>query len=76
VGRVMTATNGDAWGSGRRVSSATSSMSRSSLISALNATDDNPCDYCGLELNAFQVADGVTTHPDCAEVAKLEGERL
>jgi predicted transcriptional regulator len=39
---------------------------------ALNAADDNPCDYCGLELNAFQVADGVRIHPDCAEVAKLE----
>jgi hypothetical protein len=43
--------------------------------SALNATDDYPCDYCGLELNAFQVADGIRMHPDCAEVAELEGER-
>jgi hypothetical protein len=42
--------------------------------SALNATDDDPCDYCGYELNAFQVADGVRIHPDCAEVAELEGE--
>jgi hypothetical protein len=42
--------------------------------SVLNATDDNPCDYCGLELNAFQAADGVTIHPDCATVANLEDE--
>jgi hypothetical protein len=41
---------------------------------ALNATDDNPCDYCGYELNAFQVADGVTIHPDCATVAELDDE--
>ena len=42
---------------------------------ALNATDDtNPCDYCGYELNAFQIADGVTIHPDCATVAELDGE--
>ena len=40
--------------------------------SLLNATDDTSCSYCGLPLNAFQAADGVTIHPDCAEVAKLE----
>jgi hypothetical protein len=41
----------------------------------LNAADDNPCDFCGLPLNAFQIADGITIHDRCAEVAKLEGER-
>jgi hypothetical protein len=40
--------------------------------SLLNAPDDTSCSYCGLPLNAFQAADGVTIHPDCAEVAKLE----
>jgi hypothetical protein len=42
------------------------------LESLLNAPDDTSCSYCGLPLNAFQAADGVTIHPDCAEVAKLE----
>ena len=35
---------------------------------------DHPCDYCGRDLNAFQIADGVTIHPDCATVAELDGE--
>jgi hypothetical protein len=42
--------------------------------SLLSDISDAACEYCGLDLNAFQVADGVTIHPDCAEVAKLEGE--
>jgi predicted transcriptional regulator len=43
--------------------------------SLLSDISDAACECCGLDLNAFQVADGVTIHPDCAEVAKLEGER-
>jgi hypothetical protein len=42
------------------------------LESLLNAPEDTSWSYCGLPLNAFQAADGVTIHPDCAEVAKLE----
>ena len=38
------------------------------------ASNANPCDYCGYELSAFQIADGVTIHPDCAPVAELDGE--
>jgi hypothetical protein len=40
--------------------------------SALSDISDAACEYCGLDLNAFQAADGITIHPDCAEVAKLE----
>jgi hypothetical protein len=43
--------------------------------SVLSDISDAACEYCGLDLNAFQIADGVTIHSDCAEVAKLEGER-
>ena len=39
----------------------------------LSDISDAACEYCGLDLNAFQVADGVTIHPDCVDVAKLEG---
>jgi hypothetical protein len=43
--------------------------------SALYDISDAACEYCGrLDLNAFQIAGGATIHPDCADVAKLEGE--
>jgi hypothetical protein len=41
--------------------------------SLLSDISDAACEYCGLDLNAFQVANGVTVHPDCATVAELDG---
>jgi hypothetical protein len=55
--------NGDSAGNGQTVFD---------FESVQSDISDAACEYCGLDLNAFQIADGVTIHPDCAEVAKLE----
>jgi hypothetical protein len=77
--------NGAASGAGPSATSATSATNGTEhaangqtvfdFESALSDISDAACEYCGLDLNAFQVADGVTIHPDCATVAELDDER-